>query len=81
MKKAAFLPGTLLACVLVAPASARDRKCDVFPPGKERAQCVCALQLGGRVTEVHNRWRVIYPRRHQERYCHNKVRGEGAPER
>jgi len=51
-----------------------DRKCSVFATAKDRARCACALEQGGWVTKVQGRWRWIYPRRHQERYCHGRVR-------
>ena len=75
------LLAALAALLAMEPASAHDRRCDVFPDARERAQCACALQLGGWVTEVQGRWRVIYPRRHQERFCHNKVLNAPAPAR
>jgi hypothetical protein len=81
VKKPVYRLGALAALLLAAPAAARDSRCDVFPDGRDRAQCACALQLGGWVTEVHGRWRVIYPRRHQERFCHNKVLNEEASPR
>jgi hypothetical protein len=46
-----------------------EKKCAVFSTAKERAECACALEQGGWVTEVNGRWRWIYPRRHQERHC------------
>ncbi len=77
MSKRTCVTGALAALLFIAPAQARDARCDVFADARERAQCACALRLGGWVTKVQGRWRVIYPRRHQERYCHNKARNEG----
>ncbi|MGO9419094.1 hypothetical protein [Roseiarcus sp.] len=80
MRNRIFLAGALAALLFAGPAWAANSKCDVFPDARERAQCACALQLGGWVTRVHDRWRVIYVRRHQERACHNKVQREwGSP--
>ena len=58
-----FAPGGASAAAPVEP------KCKVFATAKERAQCSCAVQHGAWVSEVQGRWRVIYPRRHQERHC------------
>jgi len=57
-----------------ASTSGIARKCEVFSSARDRARCVCALEQGGRVTEVHDKWRCIYPRRHKERHCHGLER-------
>ena len=72
MRTFAFV-AVALAAFLAEQASADAPKCDVFPSAQARAQCACALQLGGWITKVQDRWRVIYVRRHQERYCHDKL--------
>lgn len=69
--------GVLLAAGFVGRSWAYDidPRCKVFPSPPDREQCSCALRLGGWVTEVGGRWRWIYPRRHQERFCHGRVHG------
>ena len=79
LRNRAFVVAALAAVLAAGPARASVQKCDVFPEGRERAQCACALQVGGWVTKVHDRWRVVYVRRHQERYCHDKVEAEQTP--
>jgi hypothetical protein len=66
-------------CLESAWAYHFDPRCNVFQSAQDRAGCRCALRLGGWVTEVQGRWRWIYPRRHQERYCHGQVRSDRAP--
>ncbi len=67
------IPVALAAFAAAAPAFAADARCDVFPDARAQAQCACALRLGAKLTQVDDRWRVVYVRRHQERYCHNEV--------
>jgi hypothetical protein len=76
VKSSAWALVASAAIVFAESAWAHDPRCDVFPNPRERARCVCALRLGGWVTEVHNRWRVIYVRRHQERYCYGRVHSD-----
>ena len=54
-----------------------DHRCNVFPSPEDRAGCACALEQGGWVTKVDDRWRWIYPKRHQERHCHRQLRKDG----
>jgi len=59
------------------PSPARpevDPRCKVFLSVQDRAGCACALAQGGWVTKVDDRWRWIYPKRHQERHCHGQLR-------
>ena len=73
MKVCPLLVVAALGFVLPEPARADASRCAVFPSAQERAQCACALRLGGWLTKVQDRWRVVYVRRHQERYCHDKL--------
>jgi hypothetical protein len=76
-----LLAATAIGPLLLASSPGRaessqiDRKCAVFSSVSDRAGCACALQHGGRVTEVHGRWRWFYPRPHQERHCHGQISG------
>jgi len=60
---------SLMSCDGRAETSAIDRKCEVFSSARDRARCACALEQGGWVTEIQGKWRLIYPRHHQERHC------------
>ena len=68
-----WIYGAAAAALCAGPALAAEPKCDVFSGAREQAQCACALRVGGHLSQVNDRWRVVYVRRHQERFCHNEV--------
>ncbi len=71
----------LVSCLAPARASEIDQRCGVFARASDKANCACALQHGGWVTQASGTWRWIYPTRHQERHCHGLAHKHGTHEK